>query len=82
MSLLCRLLGHKLTVGAPYRPTPVGVSRGYHRETIEVLMTFEVDCQRCGERQTKLKWAKLQDWERRFTYKRLGCEYLLEKNLD
>jgi len=81
MSLLCKLLGHNLD-RAPFKPTPVGVSRGYFRETIEVLMTFEVDCRRCGKKQTKLRWDKLENWERRFTYESLGCGYLIEKNLD
>ncbi|AGI12027.1 hypothetical protein BPS10C_030 [Bacillus phage BPS10C] len=82
MSVLCKLLGHKLPVGTPFKPTPVGVARGYFRETTEVLMTIEQDCQRCGEKQTTVQWFKLEAWERRYTYKSLGCDYLSEKNLD
>ncbi|UGO46585.1 hypothetical protein ABINADI_268 [Bacillus phage vB_BanH_Abinadi] len=82
MSLLCKWFGHKRGEVRPWKPTPLGISRGYTKEKVEVLFTVESNCPRCGAKETELKWFRLEEWENRYTYKTMGCEFLMKRNLD
>ncbi|AMW62440.1 hypothetical protein BI001_gp044 [Bacillus phage Zuko] len=82
MNKWCKWFGHKRGGVLPWKPTPLGISRGYAKEGVEVLFTVESHCPRCGDKITELKWFKLEEWENRYTYKTMGCEFLLKRDLD